>query len=174
MTIYVESNGIHTGIVVPKRAAGIDWRRVAPPSDLADPRFGAYPYLALGWGERTFFLETPTWADVRPRTILAAAIGSDRTLLHVEHIPRPVPDADVRAVVLTPDQYRRLAHAIAGHRLPGGDRARGYAGNDVFYAAKGHYDALRTCNSWTGTMLRTAGVRVGAWTPFPSTVMRWF
>ena len=31
-----------------------------------------------------------------------------------------------------------------------------------------------TCNEWTGSILRNAGVRIGAWTPFNSGVMRWF
>ena len=51
---------------------------------------------------------------------------------------------------------------------------RGYAGYDAFYTARGHYSAIRTCNAWTGDALRYAGVRIGRWTPFPVTVMRWF
>ena len=49
----------------------------------------------------------------------------------------------------------------------------GYTPRDVFYAATGHYGALRTCNVWTGEALRHAGVRMGRWTPFESDVMRW-
>lgn len=174
VTIYVEDNGVHVGIVVPKVAGGIDWRALAPARDLADPRFAGHDYLAIGWGERAFFLDTPTWADVRPATIVAAAIGSDATLMHVEHVPRPATGAHVRAIVLRPEEYRRLARAIAGSFAPGGRRYRGYAGHDAFYAARGHYSAYRTCNAWAGEMLRRAGARVGRWTPFPVTVMGWF
>jgi uncharacterized protein (TIGR02117 family) len=172
--IYVESNGIHTGIVVPKVAAGIDWRALAPPRDLADPRYGGFDHLAIGWGDRAFFLETRTWADVRPGTVLAAAIGSSQTLMHVEHVPVPAAGTDVRALVLSEAEYRRLAAFIAASFRPGGARYPGYAGYDVFYDARGRYDAVATCNAWTGDALRHAGVRVGAWTPFPGTVMAWF
>lgn len=172
--VFVESNGIHVGLIVPKRAAGIDWRRFAPASDLADPRYGKFDHLAIGWGERGFFLGTPTWADVRPGPILHAAVGSDATLLHVEHIPRPTPSSDVRMILLRPDEYRRLAAFIGASIAAGGSRAAGYGGDDVFYQARGRYDVVHDCNAWVGDALRAAGVRVGWWTPFPVTVLGWF
>lgn len=173
VTIWIQSNGVHTGLVMPKVAAGVDWRRVAPAQDLGDPRYGAYGFVAIGWGERDFYLDTPTWTDLRPATIVAAAIGSDRTLLHVEHVPRPVVGPDVRRVVLRPQEYRRLAAFVAAS-LASRRYWPGYAGNDVFYEARGRYSAAWTCNNWTGAALRAAGVRIGRWTPFPVTVMGWF
>ena len=172
VTIWVESNGIHTGLVMPKVAAGVDWRGLAPAGDLADPRYGRWSDVAIGWGERGFYLGTPTWREFRPATALRAVIGSDDTLMHVEHVPGPAVDA--RRIVLTPDQYRRLAAAVAASFRPGGRRYPGYGPNDVFYDATGRYDAVRTCNSWTGGVLRQAGVRVGWWTPLPVTVTGWF
>ena len=174
VTVFVESNGIHVGLIVPKVAAGIDWRAVAPASDLTDPRYGAYDHLAIGWGERGFFLGTPTWADVRPGPILHAALGSEATLVHVEHVPGPAPSADVRAIVLRPDEYRRLAAFIRVSIAGGGARHAGYGGYDVFYQARGRYDAVHDCNAWVGDALRAAGVRIGWWTPFPVTVLGWF
>ena len=174
VTVFVESNGVHVGLIVPKVAAGVDWRGVAPARDLADPRYGAYDHLAIGWGERAFFLGTPTWADIRPGPILHAAFGSDSTLVHVEHIPRPAPGADLRAVVLRPDEYRRLAAFIRARIVPGGSRYAGYGRDDLFYQARGRYSAVRDCNAWVGDALRAAGVRIGWWTPFPVTILGWF
>ena len=172
--IFVESNGIHVSLIVPKVAAGIDWRTIAPAADLSDPRYGAYDHLAIGWGEQAFFLGTPTWADVRPAPILRAAIGSDSTLVHVEHIAPPVPSADVRAIMLRPDEYRRLAAFVRASVVTGGARHPGYGGYDSFYQAHGRYDAVHDCNAWVGDALRVAGVRIGWWTPFPVTVLGWF
>ncbi len=172
--IYIESNGIHVGLVVPKVAAGIDWRGWAPGADLADPRYAGYDHLAFGWGERAFYLDTATWADLKLRTVLAAARGSDRTLMHVEHTPAPALGGDVRSVMLRPEEYRRLAAYIRGSFAEVRERARGYGANDVFYAGRGHYSAVRTCNAWSGDALRNAGVRIGRWTPFPVTVLAWF
>lgn len=174
VVVFVESNGVHVSLVVPKVAAGIDWRPLMSGADLGDPRYAGYDHLAIGWGERTFYLETPTWADVRLRTILAAARGSDATLMHVEHVPAPHTADDVRAIVLRPEEYRRLARAIGSSFAGKRAVARGYGANDAFYPARGHYSAVRTCNAWAGEMLRRAGVRVGRWTPFPVTVLAWF
>lgn len=174
VTIWVEANPIHTGLVMPKLAAGVDWRPFAPAEDLADPRYARFDHVAIGWGEKGFYLGTPTWRELRPGTVLGALVGSDATLLHVEHLPRPVAGDDERPVVLTPAQYRRLAAFIMASRRPGGARYRGYGVNDAFYDARGRYYLIRTCNSWTGDALRYAGVRVGRWTPLPATVSGWF
>ena len=172
--VYVESNGIHVGIVVPKVAAGVDWRGIAPGADVADPRYGGYDHLAIGWGERAFFLDTATWADLRLRTLLAAARGSDATLMHIEHVPAPRTGNNARSIMLRPEEYRRLAAYIRRSFATDRERHRGYDANDAFYAATGHYSAIRTCNAWTGDALRHAGVRIGRWTPFPVTVLGWF
>ena len=172
VTIWVESNGIHTGLVMPKQAAGVDWRPLAPPADLRDPRYGGWGFVAIGWGEKGFYLGTPTWREFSPHTALRAVIGSDETLMHVEHVPGPAPDA--RKIVLTVEEYRRLAGYVRASFLPGGRRYEGYDASDAFYDARGRYDAIRTCNSWTGDALRAAGVRIGRWTPLPVTVMWWF
>ena len=176
--IYVESNGIHTGLVVPMVTEGVDWHDLLRPEDVRDPRYAAYSHVSIGWGERTFYLETPTWGDVRLKTVAAAAIGSDRTVMHVDHVPEPRVDEDVRAITLRPEEYRRLADFIhMSFKKEGGHRPvhqYGYYAYDSFYDAHGHYSAVTTCNAWTGDALRHAGVRVGAWTPFPVTVLGWF
>jgi uncharacterized protein (TIGR02117 family) len=179
VTIYVETNGVHTDLVVPIAAAGIDWRDLVRPEDIADPRYAGYDHLAIGWGEATFYLETPTWAAVRPTTVGRAALGSDRTLVHVAHVPAPAVGPDARRIVLREDEYRRLAAFIRASfaPVPPGGRPkifRGYDAYDAFYSGSGHYDALMTCNAWTGAALRAAGVRIGRWTPFAVTVMGWF
>lgn len=177
--VLVESNGVHTGLVLPKVAAGEDLRDLLRGDDLADPRHAALRYVAIGWGERAFYLETATWADVRPLTVLRAATGSDRVVLHVEHVRLPATREDTRAVLLRPAEYHRLVAFVRASFAPEATaarrwHARGYGGNDAFYAATGRYDAVRTCNAWTGDALAAAGVRVGLWTPFPVTVLGWF
>jgi uncharacterized protein (TIGR02117 family) len=97
----------------------VDWRPLARPEHLADPRYGRHDHLSFGWGERAFYLETPTWADVKPATVLAAAFGSAETLVHVDHVPRPQATGDIRRVVVTEEQYRRLASVIAASVAPG-------------------------------------------------------
>lgn len=175
--IFVENNGIHTGIVVPVSAEGVDWRDLVRPEDIADPRFAAHPYLAFGWGDREFYLNTPSWSDLDAARALRALIGSGSTVLHVERVAEPAAESGVRTILLRPDEYHRLAAFIRDSFATGGDgRApsqHGYGDWDSFYAARGRYNLFVTCNEWTGRALRRAGVRIGAWTPLPWNVMVW-
>ncbi|GAA0442253.1 MULTISPECIES: TIGR02117 family protein [Sphingomonas] len=175
--VWVEDNGIHTSIIVPVAAEGVDWRDLVRPEDLRDPRFAGHSHLSIGWGDRGFYIGTPTWGELSPKTVLRAAVGSDDTVMHVGHLAEPVEEASVRSVLLRPEEYRRLAGFIRGSFAVGPDgragSVPGYGRSDAFYAAHGRYSTIRTCNSWTGEALRHAGVRMGAWTPFSATVMAW-
>ena len=133
-----------------------------------------FTHVAVSWGEREVFLNTPTWWDLSPMTVLRIAGVGGEGLLHVAHYVRPAPSDDFRPVTLTPEQYRRLAAAIE-RSLPQGERVRydGYGPADVFYDAPGHYTAANTCNQWTSDMLAAAGVRTGWWTPFAGGEMKW-
>jgi uncharacterized protein (TIGR02117 family) len=172
VTIYVATNGIHTGLILPTRTAEHDWSPLVRPEHLRDPRY-AGRYLWVGWGEAEFYLNTPTWAEVSPRTVLAAATGSDKSLMHVDHLLEPWSDA--QPIHLSRPEYLKLVAAVRGSfDLTRPQPIPGYGPADVFYPAQGRYSAIRTCNWWTGEMLRQAGVRIGAWTPFSATVMQWF
>ncbi len=177
VTIFVRTNGVHTWIVMPKVNAIMDWRPYAPPDHLGDPRYGRADHVAIGYGNRDFYLETPTWADLTLGNAFHAAFGNGSTLLHVEHDHRPRADEWQRPIVLAPDQYRRLAEYIRPRfRLDAQGRSipllgRGYSDWDMFYEAQGGYSFVLTCNEWTGRALRAAGVRTGLWTPLSQSIM---
>lgn len=176
VTIFVRTNGVHTWVMVPTRGPDMDWRTLIDPLHLRDPRY-AGDYLAIGWGSREFYLETPAWEDLSAGTALRALFGNGPTLMHVDHEYRPRPTADQQPLRLTRAQYRRLTRFIlasferdaAGRVLP--LLGRGYGRSDIFYLARGRYNLFRTSNEWTGAALREAGVRVGVWTPFAAAVM---
>jgi uncharacterized protein (TIGR02117 family) len=177
ITIYVRSNGVHTWIVMPKVNAEMDWRPYAQPAHLADPRWGAADHVAIGYGNREFYLNSPTWGDLSVRTAALALFGSGPTLLHVEHVHAPRPEPMQRPIRITAEQYRRLTGYIqrrfrldeSGRPLP--ILGRGYGPSDMFYEANGGYSLVFTCNEWTGRALRHAGIRMGLWTPFEQSVM---
>jgi uncharacterized protein (TIGR02117 family) len=168
ITVYLADNGIHTDILMPVRAAGLDWSPLVPASDTAAAPADAR-WIAFGSGEEHVYLDTPTWWDIRPRTIWAALTGS-RRVLHVEWVDDP--RYAQRAIRLRPDEYRRLWAAIrADFRLnESGHPIRidhpGYGCCDAFYWATGRFNALRTCNSWLAGKLRLAGVKTSLWPPF--------
>jgi uncharacterized protein (TIGR02117 family) len=177
VTIFVRTNGVHTWIVMPKLNADMDWRPYAQSAHLRDPRWGNADHVAIGYGNREFYLNTPTWGDLTVRRTLSAFFGGGPSLLHVEHIDRPAPDPEQRPIRISHGQYRRLAEYIQ-HRFrldPGGRPlpllGRGYNDNDMFYEANGGYSFVFTCNEWTGRALRHAGVRMGLWTPLAQSIM---
>ena len=174
IAVYVEDNGVHTGIVLPVRAASVDWRETVRADAIADPRFAGHGWIAFGWGDRDFYVNTPSWSEMNPFRTIAALAGAGTTVVHVEHVAEPVASRDVRRIVLRPDEYRRLAAFVRGSFDPEGPPpARGYGRHDAFYAATGRYNLFGTCNEWTGRALRTAGVRMGVWTPLAPSVMHW-
>jgi len=171
--IMVETNGVHTALVLPLVTPERDWRPIFPDSDVAAPGPG-YTHIAISWGEKQVFLDTPTWWDLRPWTVLRiVGIGGDG-VLHVAHYIRPAPADDIRALRLTHGEYARLVAAI-DRSLPRSPRVRypGYGPQDVFYDAPGHYTVDNTCNQWTSNVLAAAGVKTGWWTPMAGGVMKW-
>lgn len=174
--IFVRTNGIHTDLVMPRVNAEADWRPYANPEDLRDPRWGAADHVAIGYGGREFYLNTPTWGDLSLSTALRSMAGADTPLVHVEHVDRPQREDWQRPLRLTSDQYRRLAAYVrssfrldedgAPIHVPGG-----YSPADTFYEADGSFSMFYNCNAWTGAALRAGGVRMGLWTPFEQSVM---
>jgi uncharacterized protein (TIGR02117 family) len=167
-TVYLADNGVHTDIITPVRAQGLDWQPLLPKSDFAaaDPQAR---WIAFGAGERHVYLNTPTWWDLTPRTIWSALSGGPQ-VIHAQYVTSPGYAA--RQIRLRPAEYRRLWAAIrAGFALDQRGRpvpinSPGYGPADAFYRAAGKASLLRTCNSWMADRLRLAGVKVSAWPPF--------
>ena len=171
--IMVGDNGIHTEIVMPLVSPVKDWRETFPASDIAAP-YHAYTHVAVSWGEREVFLNTPTWGDLTLSSALRAAVGGDG-LIHASHYVRPAPGPNNRPLRLSEEQYKKLVGIIEAQILPYESRETfpGYGTYDVFYDAPGTYHLGNTCNQWTSDTLAAAGVKVGRWTPLPGGVMKW-
>lgn len=168
--IYVRTNGIHAEIVVPTRAAGVDWSIDHPPQHVR--RLDApLAWIAFGWGDRDFYLNTPTWRELRLRTALVALSGSGRGAMHVEYVDRPEAYASRRVRVSAAQYLRLVAYLRASFRRDAGGRplridAPGYFDTDAFYEAVPVYTFWLTCNEWVRRGLAEAGVRTAAWAPF--------
>jgi len=176
--VIVVSNGVHTDLVLPAVAGGVDWSRHFPRSDFAevDERYG---WISFGWGSRDFYLETPTWSDLRLSTALRSVSGLAATALHVSWYWRPPEGDRCRRFKISDEQLARLLAEVLAtcDRTADGDvkliAAPGYTPYDRFYEALGHYSAITTCNEWTGARLRSIGVKCGCWTPWPNDVLRY-
>lgn len=78
--ILLLANPIHTDIALPLddevRAAFADLIPAGLPIDMP-----GVEYLIIGWGGRSFYIDTPTWGDIRPLPVLKA-LTVDRSVLH--------------------------------------------------------------------------------------------
>ena len=172
-TVYIADNGIHSDIVMPVDAQGLNWANLISKRDFAaaDPNAR---WIAFGSGEQRVCLNTPTWWDITPRTIWSALAGGKR-VMHVEYVSNP--RYAVREISLRPEEYRRLWAAIrADFALDANGRPLrithpGYGCCDAFFRATGQANAIRTCNSWVADRLRVAGVKTSLWPPFVEGLM---
>ena len=174
--IYVVSNGVHTDILVPATTSILDWREILRPEHF-EQETESFRYVALGWGDRDFYVNTPTWEEVSIVTIARALLLPTETIMHVQFSPVYAESDACRKVTLSVPQYERLMTALKssfqldaqGHpiRLD----VASYNSLDCFYRGAGTYHAFNTCNCWTGRMLRETGVTAGWFTPTTYSVM---
>ena len=172
--VMVETNGVHTALVLPAVTGIKDWHADFPPADVALPG-RPYTHVSISWGEREVFLNTPTWWDLSPMTVLRILGFGGEGLLHVAHYVRPTPGENLRSLRVSEAQYRRLVRLIEQQAGSIADPRTfpGYGTYDVFYETGGRYTFSRTCNQWTSDTLAEAGVKTGWWTPFAGGVMKW-
>ncbi|TIP39492.1 MAG: TIGR02117 family protein [Mesorhizobium sp.] len=169
--ILVLKNPIHTDIAI-ALDDGIR-RRFAFLADAGLPVVASEArYIVFGWGGRAFYLETPTWSQLKAAPVLKA-LTLDASVMHVDvaaAIKDPHPD--VAGFDIDEAHFTALLDYIAASFRQGSDGPMaignaGYSAFDRFYEANGHFNALVGCNTWTAAGLRVAGIRTGWWNPLP-------
>lgn len=177
ITLFIESNGVHTDFVMPVKIMQWDWSKKIPYSDfeVAGP---SNEYISIGWGDKGFFIGTPTWNDLTFSTAFKAAFGLSSTAMHVTYKRfQPKEGERCRRIRITSSQYRMLISYIeSSFQSKEGKYILiahpGYTDHDRFYEANGTYSLFNTCNVWTGTGLRCMGVGTGMWTPLAGGVLQ--
>ena len=172
VAIYIKTNGVHTDIVVPIRNAQNDWSKEVQFSNTTSADTSSQ-YLAMGWGDKGFYLETPTWADLKASVAFNAAFGLSTTAIHATFYQKMVEDESCRKIMISNEQYSRLIKYISdsfqkdesGHFLNIKTTAN-YGQTDAFYEANGSYSMLHTCNTWANNSLKSCGQKACLWTPF--------
>lgn len=171
--IYVLSNGVHTDIVVPVRNRQIDWSDYVLTKNTR-LRDTAFAYLAFGWGDKGFYMDTPSWGELKTSTAFNAAFGLSTTAIHTTYYKemQENPENCIR-LQLSEKQYKRLVRYIlssfqitkkGGLRFIPTDAV--YGDNDSFYEAHGTYSLFQTCNSWANGALKSCGQKAALWTAF--------
>lgn len=175
--IYILSNGIHTDIVVPTTNNITDWSTLFPPSN--STRNENLPLLALGWGSKGFYLETPTWNDLTFSTAAKAVFGLSESAIHATYHQNITPNnKNCFKVTLSNRQYKLLCKYITESLKLEHNKSiyistdANYGDTDAFYEAQGAYNLFYTCNTWANNALKSCEQRTALWTPFDKGILQ--
>ncbi len=191
--IFVRSSDVHADILVPIKNDAVDWSDSFP---VPENRRRS-TYVSFGWGDRGFYLQTPSWGDLTVSKATNAMLLPSKSVMHVEWL-NPHESDSCKSVLISEEQYRTLAKYIA-RSFQSGDTESDLApaseetslsihvspipvdpqdihdawrdrGSSHFYEANGSYHAFHTCNCWVGNALKQVGIRTAWFTPLPRTV----
>ncbi|WP_140486715.1 TIGR02117 family protein [Flavobacterium sp. GSA192] len=168
--IFILTNGVHTDIVMPTTSEQMDWSQQIQfkNTQAAD---STYNYIAMGWGDKGFYLETPEWSDLKASVALKAVSGLSTTAIHATYYKQMKLGNDCKSMRISKEQYQRLITYItnsfqkdaSGNFIPIITDAN-YGKTDAFYEANGSYSIFKTCNSWTNSALKACGQKCCLWT----------
>ena len=153
--IFLSSNGVHLDIVLKKEDLPLDLHQGIMAADEAQ-------YIALGWGEENFYLNMPTWADLKFSHGFRALFLSSITLMHCQRYEKH--NASWVPVKVSEQELATIVQGVRdSFQLNEGKLIRvadGYGSDDEFYAANGNYTVFRTCNTWVNDQLKSSQAKV--------------
>ncbi len=173
--ICVSNTGIHSNIILPTKNRVFDWHKYLSIDKLGIDPAQDYNYLSFGWGDRDFYMSTPSLADLKLSTTFKALFLPTPSVMYVKGY-QLIPDMEVKCIQVNQTDYLHLTNFIEssfqvdaqGRKIRLGN---GHTNNAGFYAAKGSYSILRNCNSWTAEGLRKADVNTPLWDGLSSAIM---
>jgi uncharacterized protein (TIGR02117 family) len=171
-SVLLLSNAIHTDIAFPADGDVLERLGFLAKSGLPldNPNV---KWIILGWGGRSFFIETPTWADLKPMPVFRA-LTVDNSVMHTVLAGEVTPNGkDIISIKLSPAAFdamlmkslERFSRGAFSQPvlLPGTE----YGEFDRFYEGVGAFNAIVGCNTWTAGVLRAGGLKTGLWNMLP-------
>ena len=175
--IYILTNGVHTDIVLPIKNEHHDWTSQLK-FEHTKSKDTTYQYVALGWGDKGFYLETPTWADLKASTAIKAASGLSTSAMHVTFYKHLKENQSCKKIQISLENYKKMISFIReSFQVKSGEFLKietnaVYGKHDVFYEANGSYSLFYTCNSWANQALKAANQKAALWTISDSGIFR--
>ena len=178
ITIFLLSNGVHTDIVMPVINEHYDWTKYFKFENTREKESG-FSYVAVGWGDRDFYLNTPEWSDLKLSVAFNAAFGLGKAALHTSFYKHMTSSRYCAGISISKDQYLLLTAYIEDYieKDENGESINiqpeiTYGSNNAFYEAAGKLSLFKSCNTWTNNALKSSGLPSLAWTVFSAPLMR--
>lgn len=171
ITIYINSNGVHTDILVPVKNEIKDWTKDIR-YDHTKSKDSIMKYVAFGWGDKGFYLETPEWSDLKATTAAKAAFYLGTSAMHTRFYNDVKEDNECIKVTISNKDYQDLVKYIEDSFLLDKNNKiqwianRSYGRYDAFYEAKGRYSLFYTCNTWANDALKAGHQKAALWTVY--------
>ncbi len=159
-SVYVVNHGWHTGVVMQRNdficLIGLDSIRIP-----------AGKWLEFGWGDKDFYMSTPSEDDVEWFTTLKAAIWPTSSVVHVVGFNRPVPEYFSYSGLIGLHIADSLRESMAKYISKAFSRrengtldslGQGLYGNSCFFSGQEKYYFPKTCNVWTAQVLKRGGI----------------
>lgn len=177
ITCFLKSNGSHVDIIMPIETNKYDWRNVLDQNHIkySDSTFN---WVAFGWGDKNFYLNTPTWGDLTFSTAFKAAFWLGSGAIHVTYYDEVITNENCLKLDLSEQQAAELYNYI--HRdfeLDEFEKPKYiptemvYGSRDAFYESKKRYSLFHTCNSWVNDALKSINHKHCLWTALDFGVM---
>ncbi len=169
--IYISTNGVHTDIVLPIKNEIKDWTNDIQFNHTKN-KDSIMNFVAIGWGDKGFYLDTPEWSDLKASTAFKAATGLSTTAMHTTFYKTLKEDESCKKIKISKENYIKLVAYISDSfqkdtnlktiNIPNNF----YGKNDSFYEANGSYSLIKTCNTWANSALKASNQKAAFWTPY--------
>lgn len=169
ISVFIQTNGVHTDIVFPIKNSIKDWSGVLDARKTKSRR-NDFNFVAIGWGDKGFYLDIQEWKDLDAVTAFRAGFGLSSTLMHVTFQKQMKLGGDCVAIQVSAQEYQQMV-TFAEKRFKTDAKDNyilvpnaSYGNNDSFYEAKGAYSLFYTCNTWTNNVLKAAHLKAALYT----------
>jgi len=178
--IYAAGDSMHVNLILPVQNQAFDWSQFLSLDHIGRDAQQNYRYLKFGWGDRDFYMNTPSWSQVKiPNVLRSLFMPGNPTALYVEgysELPNEQ-NVELKCVGVNQKDYLQLVNFIKASFQPDpqGQPIRiqdSSIDTSGFYEAIGHYSILRTCNTWAADGLDAAKVKTPIWSGLAPAVMR--
>lgn len=171
--IYLMQSGVHTDFLVPVKNNEIDWTKFFPRENtkLNDTNTR---YLAIGWGDKNFYMNTPEWSDLTFKTAVFCMTGLGKSAIHSTYYYDVPKDKPTVQLTLSKKQYENLIRYVQNTLVltktqqsfcitPTNKKV--VSDNDAYYEAHMRYHLFHTCNTWINNGLKASQKKACLWTP---------